>query len=204
MRYMVGWLRGYLQKHFLTAQAIRRTASKQMTTMRPINQPLIAGSWRLKTHRQKLQYKKLHPPPSTIMWFFVSDQWGNTYIACHLPVVPIHILRTFALADNGSGVPIEPGGVWCEVQRIGRALSRYIYQVTNLWFGNHTTQYSHGLFYGPTQHPPKMMPTSYTSQIVESGTLRSLCSQLQSAFVRQSCPSFSRQLQISLINIDQK
>ena len=138
------------------------------------------------------------------MWFFLSDQWGNTYIACHLPVVPIHILRTFALADNGSGVPIEPGGVWCEVQRIGRALSRYIYQVTNLWFGNHTTQYSHGLFYGPTQHPPKMMPTSYTSQIVESGTLRSLCSQLQSAFVRQSCPSFSRQLQISLINIDQK
>ena len=132
------------------------------------------------------------------MWFFVSDQWRNTYIACHLPVVPIHILRTFALADNGSGVPIEPGGVWCEVQRIGRALSRYIYQVTNLWFGNHTTQYSHGLFYGPTQHPPKMMPTSYTSQIVESGTLRSLCSQLQSAFVRQSCPSFSRQLQISL------
>ena len=62
MRYMVGWLRGYLQKHFLTAQAIRRTASKQMTTMRPINQPLIAGSWRLKTHWQKLQYKKLHPP----------------------------------------------------------------------------------------------------------------------------------------------
>ena len=48
------------------------------------------------------------------------------------------------------------------------------------------------------------MPTSYTSQIIESGTLRSLCSQLQSAFVRQSCPSFSRQLQISLINIDQK
>ena len=77
---------------------------------------------------------------TAFMWCFLSDQWGNTYIACHLPVVPIHILRTFALADNGSGVPIEPGGVWCEVQRIGRALSRYIYQVTNLWFG---------LFYGP-------------------------------------------------------
>ena len=76
---------------------------------------------------------------TAFMWCFLSDQWGNTYIACHLPVVPIHILRTFALADNGSGVSVEPGGVWCEVQRIGRALSRYIYQVTNLWFGNHTT-----------------------------------------------------------------
>ena len=65
---------------------------------------------------------------TAFMWCFLSDQWGNTYIACHLPVVPIHILRTFALADNGSGVPIEPGGVWCEVQRIGRALSRYIYR----------------------------------------------------------------------------
>ena len=63
---------------------------------------------------------------------FLVRPIGNTYIACHLPVVPIHILRTFALADNGSGVPIEPGGVRCEVQRIGRALSRYIYQVTNL------------------------------------------------------------------------
>ena len=43
----------------------------------------------------------------------------NTYIACHLVVVPIHIRGTFTLADNGGKVSIEPGAVWSETQHIG-------------------------------------------------------------------------------------
>merc|ERR1719367_2758692 len=51
------------------------------------------------------------------------------HIACHLPVVPIHIIWTFTLANNGGGVAIEPGGVRCEVQRVRGALEVFVQPV---------------------------------------------------------------------------
>ena len=53
---------------------------------------------------------------------FESPESRTTYIACHLPVVPIHAVRTFTLADDGGGVPVEPGGVGSEAQLIFRTL----------------------------------------------------------------------------------
>ena len=52
--------------------------------------------------------------------FFSMDLFP--YIAGHLPVVPIHVVRTFTLADDGGGVPVEPGGVGSEAQLIFRTL----------------------------------------------------------------------------------
>ena len=53
---------------------------------------------------------------------FESPESRTTYITCHLPVVPIHVVRTFTLADDGGGVPVEPGGVGSEAQLIFRTL----------------------------------------------------------------------------------
>ena len=125
MRYMVGWLVERLFTEALFDGTGYQENSQQADDDDETDQP-ATHCWLLtiKNSSAKVAVQIF----TAFMWCFLSDQWGNTYIACHLPVVPIHILRTFALADNGSGVPIEPGGVWCEVQRIGRALSRYIYR----------------------------------------------------------------------------
>ena len=53
---------------------------------------------------------------------FESPESRTTYITGHLPVVPIHVVGTFALADDGGGVPVEPGGVGSEAQLIFRTL----------------------------------------------------------------------------------
>ena len=47
---------------------------------------------------------------------------GFSYIAGHLPVVPIHVVGTFTLADDGGVVPVEPGVVRSEVKFISVTL----------------------------------------------------------------------------------
>ena len=47
---------------------------------------------------------------------------GFPYIAGHLPVVPIHVVGTFTLADDGGVVPVEPGVVRSEVKFISVTL----------------------------------------------------------------------------------
>ena len=47
---------------------------------------------------------------------------GFPYIAGHLPVVPIHLVGTFTLADDGGVVPVEPGVVRSEVKFISVTL----------------------------------------------------------------------------------
>ena len=67
---------------------------------------------------------------------------GFPYIAGHLPVVPIHVVGTFTLADDGGVVPVEPGVVRSEVKFISvtlemdknatkkKSLHAYIYVAT--------------------------------------------------------------------------
>ena len=47
---------------------------------------------------------------------------GFPYIAGHLPVVPIHVVGTFTLADDGGVVSVEPGVVRSEVKFISVTL----------------------------------------------------------------------------------
>ena len=47
---------------------------------------------------------------------------GFPYIAGHLPVVPIHVVGTFTLADDGGVVSVEPRVVRSEVKFISVTL----------------------------------------------------------------------------------
>ena len=112
-----------LQRNFftrnLTRQTVRIKAKKQMITMTAISASLKTGSWGLSP--------QLWGEGNIYNYEVRETQlWGerNTYIACHLPVVPIQVRRTFALPDDGGVVPVEPGRVRGELQLIGFALRR--------------------------------------------------------------------------------
>ena len=62
---------------------------------------------------------------------FESPISRTTYIAGHLPVVPIHAFGTFALADDGGGVPVEPGRVRSEAQLIFRTLEDVLVTISS-------------------------------------------------------------------------